>query len=215
MNNKTIVFSGFHKYGDWLKNSSELVIERLHSQSITGVDVHSMIFDPIIPQVTNRGEALFMLAQKVGAAGVVSLGMSSEAKGLQIVVIARNKVGGKYVPDALAGTRISTSMTSDAPLANTSIGKWRITNFRQKCQEEKLAVADPSYDAGGFVCNHLLWQLCAAQTEEIAVPFVFLHLPCTPECVPDNALFEREKKITMSVDQMIRGLELLLEYAII
>ena len=216
MKTKNIILSAFKKYGRYHRNSGELVAGELDQTSLSGFVVRQEIFPCTIPLLgENRGLHLFERARTFNASAIVCLGMASGKKGMCIETTAVNAIDNeKYCPE-LSGQPVDSRFAHKRVL-NLDLRQWHLDDLligREKTESPLIKV---STNPGGFCCNHLIWQLRAAQLEDIecaSIPFIFIHIPCSPECVGGNMEFRRQKKATLKVPQIIQGLETILKIA--
>lgn len=211
---KTIIVSGFAPFGAYPANSSQLAVWWLAQSGIKGYKIVPAIFSATIP-TENRGKMLVKYACKLGASGIVSLGMASEKKGLCIESWAANVIHNeKYCPPKLQGTPIDARNPYGERVA-IDLVPWNIAMFEKACGVENIAV-EHSSDAGGFCCNHLAYQTRVALVEcGEDIPYLFIHLPCSPTAVPNEKEFVAAGKVCMPVEKMARGIELLLQHSIL
>ncbi len=209
---RTIILSGFKTYGSHKANSSELTVRRLADSQLNTFNIIGKVFEATIPDY-DRGEELYLLARRTRALGIISLGMGSERKGFRVEREARNIISHpEYVPAALNGKPIDDSFPLNKTL-EVDLKKWNAFVFAQKCGINRIPVEHDSRDAGGFCCNHLMWQLRLAHDRfrhNVDIPFIYMHIPCTPECVSDPEAFKQQGKVTMSLTQIEQGLGFLL-----
>lgn len=204
----TIVLSGFRPFGSYRENLSEIVVNELSGTTFAGYRIESTVFDATIPN-GNRGEELLSIARRHQARGMVSLGIDSSKSGICIETIATNRISNaKYCPPHLEGSLIDEDRAYAAPLL-MSLRPWNLKRFRIGCDEEDVPVTALSHDAGGFCCNHLMYQVTKAQMQrpkEERIPYLFLHLPCSPGAISDQRAHGQSGKITMDSHTAIRGL---------
>lgn len=207
---KTIIISAFMPFGDYLANSSELAVRQLINNTSEDFKIVSIIFPATIP-VENRGEKLVGLAHCYNAAGIISLGMASEKKGLCVEHFATNVVSNaKYCPAELQDTPVDKTQNYRSTIA-MDLTPWNLEAFFKACSNEQI-FTEYSDNAGGFCCNHLAYQARSAiLREEQSIPYIFLHIPCCPETVPNQKEFEGSGKETMTVEMISHGLNLLLQ----
>lgn len=209
---KTIVLSAFRTFGEYTANSTELVARSLHGKQFGGFIIRSIVFDAIIP-TENRGAGLFTIAQKIGAAGIISLGMASEKTGLCVERIAINKIySPKYCSPSQNRTPVDVNRKYEERVF-LSIAPWSLGRFKSTCATKRIPVMQDSIDAGGFCCNHLAYQARIAQTSSdlwSKIPYIFLHVPCSPEAVPNMKDFRDQGKTTMTVDEIAAGVKALI-----
>lgn len=212
---KTIVVSGFRRFGAYRNNPSEELVKRLHETSMRGYRIIPILFDATIPG-DNRGEALLAAAYDAGSSGIISLGVDSQKRGLCVERVARNIVlNEKYCPVELQNTPVDHTRPLNEEL-QLRREPWMLSDFQILCQERHIPT-EISFNAGGFCCNHLAYQVLLAQKRGFArtMPFIFVHVPCTPESITDDDRpeFEKRGKITLDIRIVVAGLERLVTAA--
>lgn len=215
---KTIILSAFGRFGDYAANSTEIVARQLHGRMIAGFKIHSIVFECNIPS-DNRGEMLIDLAEENQASGIVALGMASDKKGLCVESVARNAINNpKYCPD-LTGNPVNSDFHYDQELG-LDLAPWNYDLFAKECDRKHVPVEGLSRYAGGFCCNHLMFQIEALQRANQnakkpcrRIPFTFIHIPCSDEAVVDCNAHQKSGKILLPIDVVITGIEVLLEKA--
>ena len=208
---KTIILSGFGIFGNYLNNLSKTVAKRLDGRTIGNFKFLTMVFTAQISNY-NRGEILFELARSNSALGIISLGVASEKKGLCVETRARNLfLNEKYCPE-LSGKPVDQKKKVAEQL-ELDLFPWNVPSFCENCSSAGIAV-EVSRDCGGFCCNQLAYQSRVYQLEmcpRTTVPYIFMHIPCAREDVPDIVDFTMQGKIVMSSEQIIAGLSILLD----
>lgn len=214
---KTIILSGFGTFGNYPANTSEIVARALHAHTLGNYCVRSEIFPATIPS-NNRAQLLREKARWTTIRGdkvhaIVSLGMSSSARGLTIETLAQNRVDDtRYCTLDQIGTLVDSRRPRDEVIP-IHLGRWNIQHFQTRCVHENLPTALNTTVSGSFCCNHLMYQMCVFQKSE-TIPWIFIHLPCVTESVPGSLdEFTKSEKIVMPQEEIIAGLELLVENA--
>ncbi len=218
MKTKNIILSAFKKYGRYHRNSGELAAAQLDQTTLGKFVVRQEIFPCTIPLVgENRGRHLFERARTFNASAIICLGMASGKKGLCIETRTMNAINNeKYCPE-LSGQPIDSRFAYRRVL-DLDLRVWHMDDLLIGRDKTELPPIKVSTNPGGGWCNHLIWQLRAAQLEDIecaSIPFIFIHIPCSPECVGGNMEFKRQRKSTLKVSQIIQGLETILRIATI
>lgn len=206
---KRILVTGFSKFGDYPQNSSLAVLKMLDRGALARhAQVVTETLAATIPTY-DRGEIVFTLACEHNVDGIICLGMASEKKGLSIETVSYNKTGGKYCPPELQGKPIDPRLPINHSYQWQDELKWNTRAFRS-CS---VHVADStvfSVYAGDFCCNHLMYQLSRAQRSSVIfrdIPWIFIHIPCSIECIPRSRLaFYEAGKVIMEPDEVITGL---------
>lgn len=212
---RTVAVSAFGVYGNYPINCSEIIAQRINGTIISGFQIQTVMFQASIPK-KNRGRQLLTLSSSLGAAGIISLGMASEMRGLCIEGTAANKVfNEKYVLPRLNNTPIEKRKPYGEKI-EINLEPWNLAVFRRACQDKKISLMELSDDAGGFCCNHLMYQVANHQRFRPAlagIPFIFIHIPCSPEVIVNPDAFSKTGKVTMKMDDVVSGLELLLKHS--
>lgn len=210
---RTVMLTGFGAFGDYHCNLSDTVAGILNGKIVGGFQIKSAIFSAQIAKY-NRGRALFKNAQDLKVAGIVSLGIASDKRGFSIETATRNIISsGKYCP-ALSGQRINCHRPTNEKLL-LDLSCWNIPAFRGTCQDAGI-ITEMSDDCGGFCCNHLAYQIALAQSLVVTdqqIPFIFMHIPCAKEDIPNSIEFANQGKVTMDLQTVINGLTILLSNA--
>ena len=215
-NMKTIICAAFKRFGAYTANSAELAVRKVANRVVAGYKIRTVFFRTTIPR-GNRGKRLFNLARHIGASGIVCPGMASDKTGLCAETTATNIIDNtKYCPAEINGTAIDASRPYGQKVI-LDLQPWHIWGFCELCRNRKIPVTKPSNDANGFCCNHLMWQLRMAHLNsprgKADTPFIFLHVPCSPEAVLDPIEFAKAGKTTITINQIVSGLRLLLTYS--
>ena len=208
---KTIVFAGFRTFGDYAANTTAIVANQIDRKTILGFEIHCDLLNARISQ-ENRGRGLLEIAWRLGANGIVAMGMASEKTGLCVESVATNRIyNTKYVPSRMNNKPINKYRTYGEK-CTLDLEPWNILAFQKRCRAEGISIMDTSTDAGGFCCNQLMYQVHVDQLRDPKkMPFIFIHVPCCPEAVRDMTAFIAAGKVAIEANQVIRGLELLLE----
>ncbi|MFA6601335.1 MAG: hypothetical protein WCT02_00510 [Candidatus Paceibacterota bacterium] len=214
---ENIVISGFVEFGDYVDNITAQIARDLKRKVLDDFKphrIHSVIFPATIPdQREDRGQQLFKLAAKTNSKAIIALGMSSSLLGPCIEHVAYNSNSGKYCPPELVGTPVCRGYNPDQTF-KISLARWDLKLFQSICKDEGIQ-ASFSSKPGGFCCNHLMVQLCLAQLSNPVwqkIPWIFLHLPCSPEAVASSYRLEFRKagKKTMTVETAIQIVKILI-----
>jgi len=212
---KTIIVTCFQRFGSYPANSSELAARAMDGNLVSGYHVDIEMFPADIPRF-DRAESVFEKARRLMANGIICLGMDSGRKSLCIEYRTVNRLENeKYCPPELNRTQIDLC----EPYGHwfcLDLTAWKPHVFLQACAMKGIP-AEVTGDPGSFCCNHLMYQMDKSRSKHPwnwSIPWIFIHLPCSPECVPEpSAAFYETGKTTMPVATMVRGIKLLLETA--
>jgi len=207
---KRIIITAFAPFGAYPVNSTQRVLDILKSGEV--FEIIPVVYEAIIP-ANNRGKELVDMALAHEASAILSLGMASEKKGVCIEGCAVNVIDNpKYCPPPLQKTAIRADRAYGENI-RLDLDPWCIEHFSERCIVEGIPV-EYFYDAGGFCCNHLAYQTRLALLESgMSLPFLFVHLPCCTEAVPNMGDFIRAGKVVRPPELMAKGIELLLNGA--
>ena len=211
-----ILITSFGKFGRYPANSSEIVARTLTQRRRLGSCwVVCETFPADIPSY-DRGRAVLDLAIQEEADAIVMLGMASDRHGLSIEPRAVNRVFHPiYCQPEINGTPVDKNLELGHELQD-DIEWWNPDRFVNDANAAGIRTLW-SVDAGGFCCNHLLFQVLAAKCADPEryrrIPSIFIHLPCTPETLPETKEeFRGRGKITMEADNLLQGLEILVRF---
>ena len=209
---KTIIMSGFGTFGNYPHNSSETIVRALHAHMLHNYRIDSIVFPATIP-AENRARQLLTRAREHHASAIMSLGMSSRAQGLQVETVACNRIDdARYCLPEQVGTNVDPRHIQEN-LLNAHVTPWNISRWQDRCTQRNIPVSVNTDVSGGFCCNHLIYQMCTLQ-ETHNVPWIYLHIPCMQDCLPEPAeSFMKQGKVIIEPTMVIKGLELLLETA--
>ena len=214
---RSVVLVGFAPFGRYAANSSEQAIKAIVKRRVSHVWIKDWeIFPATIPHY-DRGSAVLDLAHRSNATSVVCLGMASDRVGFSVETRARNLIRNTtYCPEQ-SGQPVDASVDLGAE-SDIDLRQWNIGAFGENCANAGLPQPSLSTDAGGFCCNHLMFQLFSAarrRPEFGTIPWVFLHVPCSEEAVrpQDVASFEAAGKVRMKLDDVVKCLEIFLQTA--
>ncbi len=212
-----IFIVGFGQFGEYLANSSELVVKELRKKKSRRMQLGFEVFPGDVPGY-DRGWGLFELAGFYERSdGIIILNMSHEKRGLCIEKRAYNRISDPlYAPKERQNQRIDPEVPYDKAY-RLDLDFWKIGHFVKECAKAKIPT-QVSSDPGGFCGNHLMFQLCKLQRVERKkyghIPWIFLNIPCSPEALPESsAEFLETECATMKIADVIRGLDILCQGA--
>jgi len=214
---KNIVLSGFGVFGTYPVNPTKIVAQQLHGRTVSGFKIYSRVFSAAIPR-GNLGRNLLGMARDLNASGVISLGMDSGKIGICVESAAVNRFfNEKYLPSYLNGTAITNRYPQEQRFG-LDLKPWQIPLFQCYCHHSGIPIMDISMDAGGFCCNHLMYQVRLTQLTYglySQIPFIFIHIPCSPEAILDPHAFAKLGKVMIPIEQVMNAVELLLACAVL
>lgn len=212
---KTIILTGFEKFGDYAANPTEIITQQLHGQDLSGCRINSIVYSCTVADA-GRGRDLLNKARELAADGIICLGLASEKIGLCVESRTKNWINNpKYCAPEVNGTAIDL----DRPYGSVydlDLSHWNLPQFKERCLERGIPVMEVSQDAGGYCCNQLLYQLEHARRQGqglVTPPIVFIHIPCSEETVRDLEAFRSSGKTLLPIEKVIEGIRTLLEVA--
>lgn len=208
MEKKNILVTGFEKYGDYKINPTE---KFLKNHSVLGnYYLHSLIFPPNIfsAGAENFGREIVDLAIKLKAVAIISLGMSSEVKGLRIESTAINWCDNKYCLQSESDRKLDMSCQ---PWQEKEINLryWNIDLMFEKFRYLNIKFEEKISNFPGYYCSNALMYrtlkvLRSNDFYSYRIPYLFLHIPCTAEAVEGVKDFDKTKDlITMEILRQI------------
>jgi pyrrolidone-carboxylate peptidase len=142
---------------------------------------------------------------------IVSLGLSSDAKGFRIETAFSNWVNSKYCRPDESGNPVYVNRSAHEVI-EPDRSRWDIGRMRWLLSKQGVPVEFGfSKNAGGFCCNAFAYKLCVSlQSIPNPPPFLFVHVPCTPECVSGIPDWDKSK-LLIPQDQLERGFRAIVE----
>jgi pyrrolidone-carboxylate peptidase len=237
---KNILITGFEPFGDYTENLSEVAATKL--KVIGDYNVYSLVFPVRIFPVSrkriisytvnnvrrfyaqpindiNYGDMIVAYAKEIDACAIISLGISSEVRGIRIETSATNWVENyKYCLESEQRRAISSYFAAKETLG-VDLDKWRLGklwNIGVLTNEFHKSGIDCnvtlSSDAGSFCCNALMFRtLASLRKNSCEIPYLFLHIPCSAEAVKDNPDFDRTKEL-MTLERLAGILSVVLKH---
>jgi len=189
-----ILLTGFEPFHKSILNPSEEIIKR--------VSHHSLVAKEVLP--VTFGEAslrLISLIDQHKPTVVIALGQAEGRKEITPERIAIN-LDDARIPDNAGNSPKERAIVAGGPDAYFTT--LPIKNLVEKLNENGIP-ASISLSAGTFVCNHIFYAMqhhCAGK----AIKSGFIHLPLMNE-----QSSEFPGLPTMQIEEMIRGIELVLD----
>lgn len=237
---KNILITGFEPFGDYTENLSEIAATRL--KKIGDYNVYGLTFPVrIFPASQKRilsytvngvkhfytnpinninyGDMIVAQAKELNACAIISLGISSEVRGIKIEGQAINWVeNDKYCLESEQRRIIDANFAIKENLT-VDFDKWRLGklwNFSVLKEEFHKANLDCnitlSGDAGAFCCNALMFRtLVSLRKNNCEIPYLFLHIPCSIDGVKNIQDFDKTKDL-MSLEKLEKVLEVILKH---
>ena len=189
-----ILLTGFEPFHKSILNPSEEIIKR--------VSHHSLVAKEVLP--VTFGEAslrLISLIDQHKPTVVIALGQAEGRKEITPERIAIN-LDDARIPDNAGNSPKERAIVAGGPDAYFTT--LPIKNLVEKLNENRIP-ASISLSAGTFVCNHIFYAMqhhCAGK----AIKSGFIHLPLMNEQASEFPGLP-----TMQIEEMIRGIELVLD----
>jgi len=214
MSSRNIFIASFGRFGPYTANSGEQAMKALAGtrDPLGRFWFYGNTVPATIPDY-DRGALVFEMARQYRASGIIALGMASDKRVPTIELQARNRNDSHYCPPDRNHTRIDNG-EPELDCVKVNPHQWNRDRFAKSSCASLLPKPEISIDAGGFCCNHLIYQMCKAwdrQPESMRIPWIFLHIPCTPEAVPPVLVeeFAIKKKVLTPVDVLVQYIHLL------
>lgn len=199
-----ILVTGFEPFNGRDINPSQLILESLDAPE--GV---SLVKELLPVEFKATTEILIELLKQHQPDIVLSLGQAGNRPEISVERVAinldnvRSSNGEKLTPDNAGDTPVDIPIVEGAPAAYFStLPVWEMVKTIQEV-DVKAAV---SYTAGTYVCNHVMYTvLHETATKYPNMKAGFIHVPFLPEQNPTTGY-------TMKLEEMIKGIQVILEY---
>ncbi len=186
-----IIITGFEKFGNYFENTTEAAIIDL--PIVNSHQVDNFIFPVrIFADATDYGRKIVKRAKEINAKAIISLGMSSCVEGLRIESLARNWVANEKYCLSHEHERVIDDKFDSKFSLEVDFDRWRIDKLFSELNREKVIHETKiSKNAHSFCCNALMFRtLQAIEETNYKIPYLFVHVSCTPRAVmgmPKNA----------------------------
>jgi pyroglutamyl-peptidase len=170
---KKVLISGFEPFGGSDLNSSQLAVEAISKESLTGLELFTVIL-PV--EFDKAAKILLSKIKEVNPEIIIAFGQAEGRKALTPEKIAIN-LDSARIPDNAGELRVSKVILeagADGYFSTLPIDK--IVEAVKECGLE----SEISLSAGAFLCNHIFYHL-QHQLLESGVKSGFVHLPLVNE----------------------------------
>lgn len=195
-----ILLTAFDPFGQESLNSAQEVLHQVKGD-IKGVQIDKLIIPTIFYK---SAEVVEEAIRQLKADYVVALGQAAGRAEITVERIAIN-LDDARIPDNAGNQPIDQTIQEKGAPAYFS--QLPIKAMVQRMRENDIA-ASLSNTAGTFVCNHIMYQI--HYLIEKHFPSIkaggFIHLPLL-----DQQIQDKETSPSMSLDEMVKGIELALE----
>lgn len=200
----TIIVTGFEPFGPYKANPTAEIAESFNGDVIDGDEIIGIVLE-----CTYKGafQTLQRAIHAAQPAAVISTGLSSSAPGIQFETIGRNRMNGKY-PDADGFAPKGEKTVADGP---EFIAAHSNASALANRLHKKGIVTATSADAGGFVCDALLYQTSLHITRNRSqMRNAFIHTPWTTDHAhtiqlePGKIMLPREV-VREAIIEIVRG----------
>ncbi|UXR63736.1 pyroglutamyl-peptidase I [Bdellovibrio bacteriovorus] len=204
MKHKKVLITGFLPFLGESLNPSQILLENIKRD----LSLQDQIDTLLLPVSFQQAGALLLQQLKQGRYDVVlMLGQAGGRKRISLEQVALNWIETeKPDEDGFTPQRGPiASQSESAYFTALPLPQW------QKLLEDQQIPAEISLSAGGYVCNHIYFQVSAAIHQQgLATQACFIHVPYLPEQTVGKATGTP----AMELDQMEKGIRLVLKAAI-
>ena len=189
-----ILLTGFEPFHKSILNPSQEIIRRISHRSLVAKEVLPVTFG-------EASQKLISLINQHKPTVVISLGQAEGRKEITPERIAVN-IDDARIPDNAGNSPKERAIVAGGPDAYFTT--LPIKNLVEKLNENRIP-ASISLSAGTFVCNHIFYAMqhhCGGK----AIKSGFIHLPLMNEQASEFPGLP-----TMQIEEMIRGIELVLD----
>ncbi len=194
-----VLVTGFEAFGGDLVNPTELMLKWIRDDSKL-----SSVFDTLIlPVEFSSAHEIILKHQNLDSySAILSFGLAAGRAKISLERVALNWIE-TSIPD---NAGISPKLGPIDPSAEkVYFSKMNIESIRDDLKAAGLSV-EISLTAGGYVCNHLYFQLLKAKLKQ---PVVFIHVPYLQAQVfdkPAGTPFISESDLRKMLDVLMQSL---------
>lgn len=198
---KKALLTGFEIFGEYRVNPTEILANHLRNKVIGEYQICSLILPTSVLTPCGQKEPgvdevkSMILAKEINV--IISLCIASDAKGVEIEQSANNWIeNDRYC----APHENCQPIDYSRPIKEEKfidLNFWNIEKIMADFRRCGIPFKDRiSNNSGNYCCNALIHRVLQYMDElKIKIPFIFSHVPCTPEAVEGYAGFDRINKI--------------------
>ncbi len=182
----TILLSGFAPFGGSRSNPSHLIAERLHGETVGGIQIVGLTL-PV--QMGEDAEQLMAAIAEHKPILVLALGLAAGTPCLDVERFAVNlRFTGDVNPDEPVPPNLPQSAVVEGG-AGALLATIDTERVARAIRDAGVPARAHGY-AGAYACNHVLYQvLHAAQAQGLAYKAGFIHLPLSSaQVIEENKL---------------------------
>ena len=170
---KRILISGFEPFGGSNLNSSQLVVEAISKENLSGVELFTVIL-PV--EFGKAADVLLSKVKEINPEIIIAFGQAEGRRALTPEKIAIN-LDSARIPDNAGELR-----TNKVIIENGADGYFSTLPIEKMVEAVKECglESEISLSAGAFLCNHIFYHL-QHQMLESGVKSGFVHLPLVNE----------------------------------
>jgi pyroglutamyl-peptidase len=171
--------TGFQPFGGSPVNPSELLVERLQTRGVPGLDLHTIVL-PVVGG-TAAGSAwatLRPMLDSLRPEAVVCLGEAHTREAISLERVAVN------LRDYRMADNAGTQVRDEPIVAEGPAAHFATLALREMCEASRKANApcELSLSAGAFLCNEIMYRVLEyARTAGAPARAGFVHLPQLPQ----------------------------------
>jgi len=191
---KKVLISGFEPFGGSDLNSSQLVVEAISKESLSGLELFTVIL-PV--EFDKAAKVLFSKVRELDPEIVISFGQAEGRKAITPEKIAIN-LDSARIPDNAGELRVNKVIVESG--ADGYFSTLPIEKMVFAVKECGLD-GEISLSAGAFLCNHIFYHL-QHQLLERGIKSGFVHLPLVNE-----QLAQYPDQPSWALEDLIRGVK--------
>ena len=210
--------TGFRPFGLYGSNSTGKLANEMHGQVLYGYHICGLAFETSMRVASpdrNCGEEIVGYAEDAGASAIISFGMSSTVLGLRVEGMCSNWVDCDKYCDPQENCQPITAHRPARETLAIDLVPWNVPRVYEELKRRQIPCEfEVSQNAGGFCCNALMYlTLCAMERRKKRLPFLFGHVPCSPQAVRGIPLeqFDSGKKVLIKEGMLKEMLEVILQ----
>ncbi len=212
---KNAIITGSETFGKYITNPTKYLALSANGKVISGYKIHSLLFPSVVyvPEGSeNPGETIVRKAKEIGANAIISFGMSSGVKGLQLERTGTNWIYNEKYLTASENNRPLDNSRKEKERIQAKLSHWDLGKMKALFTKAKIPFeADISDDAGGYSCNSWIYRtLIAMKRQRLDISYLFVHTPCTKEAIELMPEFDKNKTLIKKED-LLKALEIILQ----
>ena len=212
---KNAIVTGSESFGKYILNPSKWLALHVDGKVIANHKIHSLVFPSVtmLPEgVEHPGETVVKKAKEISTDVIISFGLSSSVNQFRLERTGINWSENKYCqPYEFAKPLEKDRPEKERVQLDESL--WDFNKMHSLFEQKGINLEQTfSDEAGMYSCNSWIYRIIVTMKKyNLHIPYIFVHTACTKESIEMVTNFPRDEKVLITKEDLVKGLEAVLE----